>query len=116
MTPLLDARSTRLALVAAAVAMVVLVAVDVTGPVRTVAAVTFLLVAPGLALVRLLHLDHAPLAVALTVALSLAVDLAVAQVLMGLDAFTALNGIAAVAAVTAAAAALDRRPQEVAAS
>ena len=94
---------------AAAVGVVALVAFDAGGPLRAALAVAFLLTAPGLALVNLLRLDHLPLVVALAVAVSLAVSLVVAQALLWLDAFSAVNAALAVAGITLAALILDRR-------
>lgn len=99
------------ALVAGGTVLALLVALDAGGPLRLVLAVTYLLGAPGAALVRWLGIDDLALRASLVLALSVAVDLIVAQTLVWAGAFDARAGVVAVVLVTwsALAAATARR-------
>lgn len=102
---------TTAALVAGGAVLALLVALDAAGPLRVVLATTYLLGAPGTALVRWLGVGDLALRISLVLALSLAVDLVVAQSLVWAGAFDPVAGVVAVVAVTwIVLAAAHRRP------
>ena len=85
---------------------------EVTGAVRAPVVLWFVLVCPGLAIVRLLRLREAAAELTLAVALSLALAVIVPTTLLYSGAWSPAAGLAILMAVTCGALALDvtRRP------
>jgi hypothetical protein len=94
-------------IVASAIATVLASAGEPLQPLRTVLAFWFLLVCPGLALVRLLALSDPFAELAVAVALSLALDTAVGEALLFAGAWSASSGLVALAALSLGGAALQ---------
>jgi hypothetical protein len=104
----------RLVLVLAALGVLALVPF-VPGPLRALGAVTFLLLAPGLAWVHTLPVNGLVEKAAVAVGLSLAVDVLVAEALMFAGLPGPLPAAAALVGITAAGFVLEARtPAEVA--
>jgi hypothetical protein len=86
--PRSPATARRIAVLAIAVACALVYALDWESPVRTVIALAFVLVAPGLAIVELLRLDDPLLQVALVPATSIALGTLVAILFVSAAWFT----------------------------
>lgn len=92
---------------ASAIGTVLANLVEPVQPLRTVLAFWFLLVCPGMALVRLLRLSDPFAELAVAVALSLALDTAVGETLLFAGAWSAFSALAALATLSVGGAALQ---------
>jgi hypothetical protein len=92
---------------ASAIGTVLTSLVEPVQPLRTLLAFWFLLVCPGMALVRLLGLRDPFAELGVAVALSLALDTAVGEALLFAGAWSASSGLAALAALSVGGAALQ---------
>jgi hypothetical protein len=95
------------ALVLWAALVVAVVFADVEGPLRPVLVLSFLLVCPGLALVRLLRITDRVTEITLAVAVSLALNTIVPGVMLYLGAWSPRIGLLILIAIMAAATAYE---------
>jgi hypothetical protein len=107
-------------LAAAEAVIAILVYGDVHSPVRVVAVLSFLLICPGMAWIRLLKLDERLTEVVLAIALSVAIDAALPGAMVYAGRWSAGGALAAVLALTLAGATVEtiratRRPGSAAA-
>jgi hypothetical protein len=88
-------------------AMAVVTFAPAPSPWRPAVAFVFLLICPGMAFVRLLHLSEGPLFWLLAIGLSLALDAIVAMSMVWAQAWSPTGGVAALIAISLVGAALQ---------
>jgi len=101
------AHSLPLVIAGAGLLTALLFALDVASPLRAVVSVAFLLVGPGLAIVRLLRFRQPLTVFTLAVAASLGLETVVATTLLATGTWTPGRALAVVASITVVAATLD---------
>jgi hypothetical protein len=95
-----DSEAWAAAIVGASAAVLTIVALDVSGPVRTVAVLAYLLFIPGIAAIRTAGYTGAAAMLSLSLVLSIGIDGAVAMALYAFRRFDPLLALTVVVAVT----------------
>jgi hypothetical protein len=89
-------------IVAAGIAVVLIVMADLASPLRPLLVFGYLLVCPGMAYIRLLHLQDRFAEFVLAVALSLAIDTLVSEMLVLMRIWSLAGGVIAIVTVSIA--------------